>query len=277
MDSGATHNFITPTKARECGLKAEVDPNSVVKAVNSPAKKVGKRVRNIPITVGEVTHNTDFSIVDMDDFDIALGQTRLRAAKILVCPYTEQLLVMKDDKIRIIDADTEPQPAYQQLLSALQVKREVRKGAQLILATLVENQDEEVTRSEIQPEMRALIEKYKHVMPGELSKELPPKQWVDHRIDAMPGSKPPSKAPYRLNRKETLELKKQLDELLEAGFIRPSRSPYGAPVLFVKKKDGSIRMCIDYRALNKVTVQNKYPLPNLRELFDQLRKTKVLY
>lgn len=85
---------------------------------------------------------------------------------------------------------------------------------------------------------------------------------------------PPAKAPYRLNREETLELKKKLDELLEAGFIRPSRSPYGAPVLFVKKKDGSMRMCIDYRALNKVTVKNKYPLPNLRELFDQLGKAK---
>lgn len=83
-----------------------------------------------------------------------------------------------------------------------------------------------------------------------------------------------SKNTYRLNREETLELKRQLDELLAAGFIRPSRLPYGAPVLFVKKKDGSLRMCSDYRALNKVTVKNKYPLPNLRELFDQLGKAK---
>lgn len=88
-------------------------------------------------------------------------------------------------------------------------------------------------------------------------------------LDELPKELPPG-----LNRGETLELKKQLDELLEVGFSRPSRSSYGAPVLFVKKKDRSFKMCIDYHALNKVTIKNKYPLPNLRELFDQLGKAK---
>ena len=82
----------------------------------------------------------------------------------------------------------------------------------------------------------------------------------------VPGSTPPSQATYRMSPKELDELKQQLQELSDHGFIQPSKSPYGAPVLFVKKKDGSIRMCIDYRALNKITIKNKYPLPRIDEL-----------
>ena len=77
--------------------------------------------------------------------------------------------------------------------------------------------------------------------------------------------------PYRMAPAELSELKEQLHELLDKGFIRPSTSPWGAPVLFVKKKDGSLRLCIDYRQLNKVTIKNKYPLPRIDDLFDQLQ------
>ena len=85
-----------------------------------------------------------------------------------------------------------------------------------------------------------------------------------------PGTQPVSKAPYRKAPTELKELKVQLQELLDKKFIRPSTSPWGAPVLFVKKKDGSLRLCIDYRELNKVTVKNKYPLPRIDDLLDQL-------
>ncbi|XP_057250746.1 uncharacterized protein LOC104908979 [Beta vulgaris subsp. vulgaris] len=98
---------------------------------------------------------------------------------------------------------------------------------------------------------------------------------IDFSIDLVPGSAPISKAPYRMAPAELQELKKQLDELLEKGYIRPSVSPWGAPVLFVKKKDGSMRLCIDYRELNKITIKNKYPLPRIDDLFDQLRGATI--
>ncbi|GJU89223.1 putative reverse transcriptase domain-containing protein [Tanacetum coccineum] len=81
--------------------------------------------------------------------------------------------------------------------------------------------------------------------------------------------------PYRLASSEMKELSDQLQELSDKGFIRPSSSPWGAPVLFVKKKDGSFRMCIDYRELNKLTVKNRYPLPRINDLFDQLQGSSV--
>ncbi|KAI5656492.1 hypothetical protein M9H77_25285 [Catharanthus roseus] len=107
-------------------------------------------------------------------------------------------------------------------------------------------------------------------MPDELPKKLPPRREVDHQIELEPGAKPPAMSPYRMAPPELAELKKQLKGLIDAGFIRPSKAPFGAPVLFQKKKDGSLRMCIDYRALNKVTIKNKYPIPLVADLFDQL-------
>ena len=104
----------------------------------------------------------------------------------------------------------------------------------------------------------------------DMPKCLPPPREHDHAIDLIPGSQPPSKPPYRLASTELDELRKQLDKLLEYGFIRASRSPYGAPMLFVKKKDGTLRMCIDYRQLNGITIKNKYPLPRVDELLNRV-------
>ena len=93
---------------------------------------------------------------------------------------------------------------------------------------------------------------------------------MEFTVDVIPGTQPKSKAPYKIALTELKELKVQLQELLDKKFIRPSTSPWGTPVLFVKKKDGSLRLCIDYRELNKVTMKNKYPLPRIDDLFDQL-------
>ncbi|KAL0355494.1 UNVERIFIED_CONTAM: hypothetical protein Sradi_3996300 [Sesamum radiatum] len=96
-------------------------------------------------------------------------------------------------------------------------------------------------------------------MPHELPRKLPPKRAVDHEIELVPGTKPPARAPYRITQPELVELRKQLKDMLESGIIKLAKSPYGASVLFQKKADGSLRMCCDYRALNKITVKNKYP------------------
>ena len=104
---------------------------------------------------------------------------------------------------------------------------------------------------------------------------LPLQQEIEFVIELVPGAKPVSRTPYRMASAELKELKIQLQELLDLGFIRPSFSPWGAPVLFVKKKDGSLRMCIDYRELNKLTIKNKYPLPRIDDLFDQLQGRTV--
>jgi hypothetical protein len=104
---------------------------------------------------------------------------------------------------------------------------------------------------------------------------MPPDRRVEFAIEIIPGTASISKRAYRVFRPELVELKKWIDELLEKGYIRPSTSPWAAPVLFVEKKDGTKRMCIDYRSLNEVTIKNKYPLPRIEDLFDQLRGASV--
>ncbi|GJV20355.1 putative reverse transcriptase domain-containing protein [Tanacetum coccineum] len=119
-----------------------------------------------------------------------------------------------------------------------------------------------------------IVKDFPEVFPEDLP-GIPPTRQVEFQIDLVPGVAPVARAPYRLAPSEMKELAEQLQELSDKGFIRPSSSPWGAPVLFVKKKDRSFRMCIDYRELNKLTVKNRYPLPRIDDLFDQLQGSSV--
>ena len=116
--------------------------------------------------------------------------------------------------------------------------------------------------------------KYEDIFPNELQ-GLPPQRVVDFTIELHHGTSPISMTPHRMTPTELQELKVQLHELLDRGFIRPSTSPWGALVLFANKKDKTLRLCIDYRQLNRVTIKNKYLLPRIDDLFDQLRRVRV--
>ncbi|GJZ13549.1 putative reverse transcriptase domain-containing protein [Tanacetum coccineum] len=141
-------------------------------------------------------------------------------------------------------------------------------GETLIIRVMEKKSDKK--RLEDIPIVREFPEVFPEDLPG-----LPPVRQVEFQIDLIPGAAPVARAPYRLAPSEMQELSNQLQELADRGFIRPSTSPWGAPVLFVKKKDGSFRMCIDYRELNKLTVKNRYPLPRIDDLFDQLQGSSV--
>jgi hypothetical protein len=119
-----------------------------------------------------------------------------------------------------------------------------------------------------------VIREFRDVFLEELS-GLPPVREIEVSIETIPGVSPIAQSPYRMAPMELVELKVQLQELLDKGFIRPSNSPWGAPVLFVKKKDGTLHLCIGYHQLNKVTVKNRYPLPRIDDLFDQLKGARV--
>jgi hypothetical protein len=119
-----------------------------------------------------------------------------------------------------------------------------------------------------------VVRDFPDVFPEELP-GMPPYREVEFAIDLLPRTAPISKRPYKISVEELKEFKKQLTELQEAGYIRSNSSPYGAPVLFVQKKEGSQGMCVDYRTLNDVTVKNKYPLPHIEDLFDQMRGARV--
>ena len=153
------------------------------------------------------------------------------------------------------------------MISAMAAQRMLRKGCQGYLAYVVETENEGTLVDEI-----PVVREFPNDIAG-----LPSDREVEFTIDLISGTKPISIPPYKMAPAELRELKAQLEELLSKGFIRPSISPWRAPVLFMKKKNGSLRLCIDYKQLNRVTIRNQYPLPRIDELFDQLQGSRVYF
>nr|GFA64238.1 putative reverse transcriptase domain-containing protein [Tanacetum cinerariifolium] len=155
------------------------------------------------------------------------------------------------------------------IISCIKARKYIDNGCELFLAQVTGTVSKEKRVKDV-PVICDFPEVFLEDLP-----RLPPPRQVEFRIDLIPGATPMAHAPYHLAPSELKELSEQLKELSEKGFIRSSSSPWGAPVLFVKKKDGSFRMCIDYQELNKLKIKNKYPLPRTDDLFDQLQGSSV--
>ncbi|EOX93994.1 DNA/RNA polymerases superfamily protein [Theobroma cacao] len=155
------------------------------------------------------------------------------------------------------------------VISAIKALKLVQKRYSAYLAYVIDTSNGEPKLEDI-----PIVSEFSDVFPDDLP-GLPPDRELEFPIDLLPGTAPISIPPYRMAPAELKELKVQLQDLVDKGFIRSSISPWGAPVLFVKKKDGTLRLCIDYRQLNRVTIKNKYPLPWIDDLFDQLRGAMV--
>ena len=159
--------------------------------------------------------------------------------------------------------------AMSNVIFAMQARRFMRKGCETFLAMILDSKRVQVDVEKI-PVVREFPDVFLEELPG-----IPLEREVDLSIEIMKATIPMSRALYKMAPTEMKELKSQLQELLDKGFIRPSVSPWGAPVLFMKKKDDTLQMCIDYRQINKVTVKNKYPLPRIGDLFDKLKGAGV--
>ncbi|GJW79736.1 putative reverse transcriptase domain-containing protein [Tanacetum coccineum] len=160
------------------------------------------------------------------------------------------------------------------IISCTKTQKYMEKGFPIFILAHVTAKEVEDKSEKKRLEDVPIVRDFPDVSPEDLP-GLPPTRQVEFQIDLVPGAAPVARAPYRLAPSEMKELSEQLKELSDKGFIRPSSLPWGAPVLFVKKKDGSFRMCIDYRELNKLTVKNRYPLPRIDDLFDQLQGLSV--
>ncbi|KAM1963037.1 hypothetical protein ACFX16_023261 [Malus domestica] len=202
--------------------------------------------------------------LDIMDFDMILGTDWLHYNHAKIDCYGKTV-TFHCPRLPEVTFVGEPSGVMHGVISAMKAKRLLSKGCQGYLAHVVLNNDAPSNVEDVR-----VVKYFPDVFPEDLP-GLPPNKDVEFVIDLLPVTNPISLTPYRMAPAELRELKVQLQELVDKGFIQPSTSSWGAPVLFVRKKDGTLRLCIDYRQLNRVTIKNRYPLPRIDDLFDQLR------
>jgi hypothetical protein len=246
FDSGAMHSFITDRFIAKHNMP--VSPMKKPLLVSSPGGDV-KATHLCPqqnLKIMGVDFPSNLVVLKSWGIDVIPGMYWLRNSDgVIQCrEKSVHLTCPQGDRIEFI---TTPSPTGKEIVNLM-------KGKNL--------------------EDIKVVNEYPDVCPDDLP-GMPPDRDIEFSIELLPGTAPISKRPYRMDVKDLAELKKQIEELLSKGFIRPSSSPWGAPTLFVDKKDGSRRMCVDYRSLNEVTIKMKYPLPRIEDLFDQMRGAKV--
>jgi hypothetical protein len=247
FDSGATHSFMSARYANTNEIPLLNMRKPMIVITPKGPVEANQMTRRLTLTIMGREFGATAIILEASNIDLILGMSWLRKAKaIIACGRgTIELTSPKGERFQVNIAVTTSS-----------------KRAMFFIP-------EEFVGDNIR-----VVRDFPDVFPEELP-GMPPYREVEFAIDLLPRTAPISKRPYKISVEELKEFKKQLTELQEAGYIRSNSSPYGAPVLFVQKKEGSQGMCVDYRTLNDVTVKNKYPLPHIEDLFDQMRGARV--
>eukprot|EP00253_Pinus_taeda_P016846 PITA_16846 len=271
IDPGATLSYVSPKVVERCKLQpTKFKSPWLVQLATGAKRRVVSQIKDCSFTIAGQPVTADLNILPLGSYDILIGMDWLEKNWSLVDCKTK-VIYFKDSlgnkkEMQGIKRSVQVRP-----ITANQPVKCVRKGCQVyaIQVGYADSKDKAAILNNI-----PIIQEFTDVFPEEIP-GLPPKRNIDFTIELVPGAASVSRTPYRMSVPELTELKMQLQELLDKNYIRPSVSPWGAPVLFVKKKDGTFRMCIDYRQLNKLTIKNKSPLPRIDELFDQVKGATV--
>ena len=207
-------------------------------------------------------------MLGIHDFAIVLGMDWLSKHRATLDCYKKEVRLVRPEEPGVIFRGIRREIAPS-LINAMIASKMLRKGCQGYLAFVLDRRQEGTWLEDI-----PIVKEFPDVFLDDIS-GLRPDRAIEFVIELIPGTELISIPPYRMAPVELKELKAQFEELLSKGFIRPSTSLWGAPVLFVKKKDGSLRLCIDYRQLNRAKIRNQHPLPHIDELFDQLHGSRV--
>ena len=307
IDSGATHNFVSLDylRAHELDKLLYNDDEGSVTFGNDTTVESSAYV-NLPIQLGDKYttviraftgiksskhdiilgkpwHFDECPHIDWRTNEVTVGDVTLHTSNTnpyLVKPEVQFISrrefnrMCKNDELEayaIVLKNCEEATLHDKAINS---KHDINEQTYLATTTSLEV-EEAAKNTKNSDALVTILDSFADVFPDELPPGLPPKRHVDHTVPLEPDAKIPAKKLYRLSSYELKELKKQLNELMEKGWIKPSKSPYGAPVLFVAKKEGTLRMVIDYRSLNSITIKDKYPLPRTEELFEQLKGAKI--
>ena len=269
IDPGSTHSYVCTSIPRLGGLpKSETEYDIFVTNSLGHNVIVNRVYRDCPIRIREYEFLGDLIELSFRVFDVILRMDWLSRHQMVVDCRMKRV-TLRTQSGKEVTFISERQNHLSNVIFAATARMMVRKGCEAYLAYVIDTKKAESSLSDI-----PIVCDYPDVFLEELPR-LPPQKEIEFVIDVVPGATSASITPYKMASVELKELKLQLQELLEKGFIHPSVSPWGAPMLFVQKKDGTLRLCVDYRQLNKMTVKNKYPLPRIDDWFDQLKVTSV--
>jgi hypothetical protein len=247
FDSRALHSFISDAYIVKHNLPLALLRCQMI--VSSPGGDMPTRqlCSKVNLKIRGVDFVTNLIVPESKGIDVILEMDWLKQYKVLI-DYAKKFVTLTTTEGKEMEFVTEPVVSAKGVANCVKVNQ------------LDASQGSEVP----------VVNEFLDVFPEELS-GMPPDRDIKFVIELKPGTTPIYKTPYRMATPELAELKEHIKELLEKGFIRPSSSPRGATMIFVPKKDGAQRFCVDYHALNEVTIKNKYPLPRIDVLFDQLR------
>eukprot|EP00253_Pinus_taeda_P014052 PITA_14052 len=257
IDPGATLSYVNTKVVECCNLQSVKFKNPwLVQLATGAKRRVTAKINDCSFTIADQPITADLNILPLGSYDILIGMDWLEKHWSLVDCKTK-IIYYRDQEGNSKEMQGIKRPVQVRPITANQLVKCVRKGCQVyaIQVGYANTKDESASLNDI-----PVIQEFTDVFPEEIP-GLPLRRNIDFTIELVPGVAPISRAPYRMSVPELTELKMQLQELLDKNYIRPSVSPWGAPMLFVKKKDDTLRMCVDYRQLNKLTIKNKYPLP----------------
>ncbi|GJS68097.1 putative reverse transcriptase domain-containing protein [Tanacetum coccineum] len=276
FDTGADRSFVsTAFSSRIVITPTALDHDYNVELADGRIVGLNTIIRGCTLNFLNHPFNIDLMPVELGSFDVIIGMDWLAkyhavivcAEKIVRIPFGDEILIVRGD------GSSNKHGTRLNIISCTKAQEYLTKGCHVFLANITATKDEDKSKRKLLEDV-PIVQEFPKVFPEDLP-GIPPTRQVEFQIDLVPGATPVARAPYRLAPSEMKELAEQLQERMDKGFIRPSSSPWGAPVLFVKKKDGSFLLCIDYRELNKLTVKNRYPLSRIDDLFDQLQGSSI--
>eukprot|EP00253_Pinus_taeda_P001470 PITA_01470 len=272
VDSGATHNFIDAQMVEQRGIQTEnFDLFSVLVPIDQ-TMVCARYVPELSVTMGTYTLTDHLFVVNIPDTNMVLGVQSLITLGKVTTNWTDLEMEWDDEKTGRHEKIRGQQTYPPRTVSAHRMKAVFRKGD---VEWVVELHASEAgtTGQTVHPEIQSILDQYAIVF-GEIPSGQSPKQGFEHTIELEQGIQAVITTPYRHPKAYQDEIEWAIQELLALGHIRPSTSPFASSVVLVKKKDSPLRMCIDYRALNKKTMKNRYPIPSIDELMDELREAR---
>jgi hypothetical protein len=269
IDPGATESFISSAVLKRIKVKVvEHDVFSFVEMASRAKHNVGGKVTGCILNLGEFVTRANLYVMILGSYDVVINMDWLESHEAIINCNTKRLILVNDEgQICVIVGRNQGDSL--RFISSLQLRKRMQKRCKLyaILALNEKGVAEGL-------EKLLVVREFSDVFPEELP-GLSPQRELEFTIDLKPGTELIARTPYHMLTLELQELKMKLKELLDLGLKCPSVSPWGAPVIFIQKKDGSWRLCIDYRQLKKATIKNQYLLPRIDDFFDQMKDAKV--